>query len=81
METSKTYRLVPSFGNSFGTGWQVMMDNFLRLFLVVIILVILTGPFTGLDFKFDSNQISGIICLSWAMIWASEVCLHLARSG
>jgi uncharacterized membrane protein len=56
METSKTYRLVPSFGNSFGTGWQVMMDNFLRLFLVVIILVILTGPFSGLDFKFDKSD-------------------------
>jgi uncharacterized membrane protein len=57
METIKNYRLVPSFGNSFGTGWQVMMDNFLRLFLVVIILAILTGPFTGLDFKFDKSDL------------------------
>jgi len=30
METEKNYRLVPTFGNSFGTGFQVMLDNFNR---------------------------------------------------
>jgi hypothetical protein len=45
METNKEYRLVPGFGNSFGTGWDVMLDNFLRLFLVIIILAIVTAPF------------------------------------
>jgi hypothetical protein len=44
METNNEYNLVPGFGNSFGTGWKVMMNNFLRLFLVVIILAILTAP-------------------------------------
>jgi hypothetical protein len=35
METEKReYRLKPGFGNSFGTGWEVMMNNFLRLFLL-----------------------------------------------
>lgn len=57
METSNSnYRLVPTFGNSFGTGWQVMLDNFLRLFLVVIILAILTAPMKMLDFKFEFND-------------------------
>ena len=45
METNNEYKLVPGFGNSFGTGWRVMMDNFLRLLLVIIILAMLVGPF------------------------------------
>jgi hypothetical protein len=60
METNSKYRLVPTFGNSFGTGWQVMTDNFLRLFLVVIILSILTVPFKMLDFKIDANDLNKI---------------------
>jgi len=40
METSNEYRLVPGFGNSFSAGWRVMTDNFLRLFLVILILAI-----------------------------------------
>jgi len=50
METNSEYRLVPGFGNSFGTGWSVMKDNFLRLFLVVIILGIIAAPFKILNF-------------------------------
>ena len=39
METEKKqYRLIPTFGDSLGTGWNVMFDNFLRLFLIVIIM-------------------------------------------
>lgn len=61
METNNNnYRLVPTFGNSFGTGWNVMMDNFLRLFLVVIVLSILTAPFKMLDFKFNENDFNHI---------------------
>jgi len=56
METNKEYKLIPTFGDSFGAGWRVMMDNFLRLFLVVFILAILTGPMKGLDFHFDGSD-------------------------
>jgi hypothetical protein len=45
METNADYKLVPGFGNSFSAGWRVMMDNFLRLFLVILILAIIAGPF------------------------------------
>ncbi len=44
METKRIYRYVPSFGASYGTGWKVMTDNFLRLLLVVIVLAIISGP-------------------------------------
>jgi hypothetical protein len=56
METSNEYKLVPGFGNSFGTGWRVMMDNFLRLFLVIIILAIVTAPFKLFNFSFDMSD-------------------------
>lgn len=55
--TTNNYRLVPGFGNSFGTGWQVMFDNFLRLFLVIIILSILTAPLKLFNFKFDMSDL------------------------
>jgi len=57
METKNEYRLVPGFGNSFGTGWQVMMDNFLRLFLLVIILGILTAPLKIFNFDFNLSDL------------------------
>jgi hypothetical protein len=57
METSNEYKLVPGFGNSFGTGWNVMMDNFLRLFLVVIILSVVTAPFKIFNFHFDLSDL------------------------
>ncbi|MDX9811134.1 MAG: hypothetical protein RBU28_02010 [Bacteroidales bacterium] len=44
METQNVNIPRPSFGNSFGRGWQVMTDNFLRLLLVVFVLAILTAP-------------------------------------
>jgi hypothetical protein len=53
METEKQYNLSPTFGDSFGTGWKVMFDNFLRLFLVIIILSIIIAPFKALNFHFD----------------------------
>jgi hypothetical protein len=57
METNSEYRLVPGFGNSFSTGWRVMMDNFLRLFLVIIVLAIVTAPFKALNFNFDLSDL------------------------
>jgi hypothetical protein len=59
MENGKTYKLVPGYGNSFGTGFQVMLDNFLRLLLVVFVLAILTAPFKLFDFKFDLYDFPG----------------------
>ncbi len=60
METTGEYKLVPGLRNSFGTGWKVMTDNFLRLFLVVIIISILVAPFKFLNFKFDLPELPGI---------------------
>jgi uncharacterized membrane protein len=57
METNNEYRLVPGYSNSFGTGWRVMTDNFLRLFLVIIILAIITAPMRGFNFKFDASDL------------------------
>jgi hypothetical protein len=58
METEKRkYRLLPNFGDSFGTGWLVMSDSFLRLFLVVILLCIITAPFSSIQFKFDPSDL------------------------
>jgi hypothetical protein len=59
METEKRqYRLVPGFGSSFGTGWDVMMNNFLRLFLLVVILAIITAPLKTLNFKFNIHDLN-----------------------
>ena len=60
METNNDYRLVPGFGNSFGTGWRVMTDNFLRLFLVIIVLSIVTAPFKMFNFKFDASDLHNL---------------------
>jgi len=57
MENEKNYKLVPGYGNSFGTGFQVMRDNFLRLLLVVFVLGILTAPLKLFDFKFNLNDL------------------------
>ena len=57
METSNEYKLVPGFGNNFGTGWRVMMDNFLRLFLVVIILAIVATPLKMFNFHSDWSDL------------------------
>jgi hypothetical protein len=54
METvKKQYRLYPNFGDSFGTGWDVMMDSFLRLFLLVVILGIIAAPMQAMHFRFN----------------------------
>ena len=55
METQSKYNLKPTFGDSLGAGWQVMLDNFLRLFLVVLVLGVLTAPLK-FNFHFDSSD-------------------------
>jgi hypothetical protein len=60
METTNEYNLVPGFRNSFGTGWKVMQDNFLRLFLVVVVVAILVAPIKILNIDFDLSDIPGI---------------------
>lgn len=55
VEQKKEYNLKPTFGDSYGTGWYVMIDNFLRLLLVVFVLSILTGPMKGINFDLDDH--------------------------
>ena len=59
METNDEYKLVPGFGNSFGTGWRVMTDNFLRLLLVIIILAVVVGPFKMANYNFSPSHFHG----------------------
>jgi hypothetical protein len=56
METERKYTLAPTFGDSFGTGWNVMFDNFLRLFLVVLIIAIVAAPFKMAHIRFDPTD-------------------------
>jgi uncharacterized membrane protein len=60
METNNVYNLKPTFGDSFGTGWRVMSDNFLRLFLVIVIMAIVSGPLKLFDFKFNLNDLHNL---------------------
>ena len=64
METNTEYKLVPGFGNSFSAGWRVMTDNFLRLFLVILILAIVTSPLKMFNFKFNWSDLHN---LPWNM--------------
>lgn len=56
MEKIREYKLMPTFGDSYGTGWNVMFNNFLRLLLVVIVLAVLTGPMGGLNYNLDKHD-------------------------
>jgi uncharacterized membrane protein len=58
METNNEYKLIPGFSNSFGTGWKVMSDNFLRLLLVIIVLSIVTAPMKIFNFHFDASDLN-----------------------
>jgi uncharacterized membrane protein len=55
METKRIYSYIPSFSGSYGTGWKAMADNFLRLLLVVLVLVIITSPMTGVNAKYEMD--------------------------
>ncbi len=68
MEKTREYKLIPTFGDSFGTGWNVMLDNFLRLLLVVFVLGILTGPMKGLNFNLDKHDF-GNLPFHWDGDW------------
>ena len=59
METNSEYKLVPGFSNSFGTGWRVMADNFLRLLLVIVILAVLVAPFKIFNMNFGPSDFHG----------------------
>jgi hypothetical protein len=59
MESNEDYKLVPGFGNSFGTGWRVMTDNFLRLLLVIIIVGILVGPLKLMHWNINPSDFHG----------------------
>jgi hypothetical protein len=69
--TGREYKLVPDFGYCFGTGWRVMTDNFLRLFLVIIILAIVTAPFKMFNFHFDWSDISNVPW-HWGHNWGHD---------
>lgn len=69
METNSEYKLVPGFSNSFGTGWKVMADNFLRLLLVIIILGILVAPFKIFNMDFGPSDFHGG---PWNWNWDDE---------
>jgi uncharacterized membrane protein len=56
LEKNRNYNLRPTFCDSFGTGWNVMLDNFLRLLLAVFVLIILTGPMKGINFNLDKHD-------------------------
>jgi len=58
MENGNGYKLYPSFGDSFSAGWRVMSDNFLRLFLVVLVVAIVSGPARGFHWNMNSGDFS-----------------------
>lgn len=59
METIDGYKLSPTFGDSFGAGWKVMQDNFIRLLLIVIVVSIVNGPSSGTNFKISGDDFNG----------------------
>jgi len=69
MEKIRDYRLLPTFGDSYGTGWNVMMNNFLRLLLVVLVLAVLTGPMNGINFNFDKHDFGNFNWDNWHGDW------------
>lgn len=72
METINEYKLVPGFSSSFGTGWKVMLDNFLRLFLVIIVLAIVTAPMKVLNFHFDASDLHKL-SFGWGNDWGNSM--------
>jgi hypothetical protein len=82
METGTEYKLVPGFGNSFGTGWKVMSQNFLRLLLVVIVLGIAVAPLKLFNLNIGPSDFHGA---PWNWDWddhrVMEHMLGLASLG
>jgi hypothetical protein len=69
METKSEYKLVPGFSNSFGTGWKVMADNFLRLLLVILIIGLVVAPFKIFNFDFGPSDFHGA---PWNWNWNDD---------
>jgi len=53
MENNK---FLPTFGRSFGNGWEAMGNNFLELFLVIIVLGIIDIPASMLQYRVDPTH-------------------------
>lgn len=60
METNNDYKLKPTFGDSLGTGWRVMGDNFLRLLLIVLVVAILTAPAKIFHTNFNASDLHNL---------------------
>jgi hypothetical protein len=56
METTEKNQTRPTLGSSFSNGWQVMGNNFLYLFLVVIIMSFINAPASLMQFKFNMHE-------------------------
>jgi hypothetical protein len=69
MGKTREYKLIPTFGDSFGSGWNVMFNNFLRLLLVVIVLGVLTGPMNGINYNFDKHDFGNFHWDHWNGDW------------
>jgi hypothetical protein len=72
METSNEYNLNPGFGNSFGTGWNVMFNNFLRLFLVIIVLAVIAAPFKIFHYNINLSDLHRAPW-NWGNDWARNL--------
>ena len=81
METNNEYKLVPGFRNSFGTGWKVMTDNFLRLFLAIVIMGIAVAPFKIFNFDFGPHLHGAPWNWNWDDEGSYEHLLGLASLG
>lgn len=56
METLEQNKTLPSFGNSFSQGWEVMKKYFLILFLVVVVVGIIMGPTQAFNINIDPSH-------------------------
>ncbi len=56
METNEQKKLLPTFGRSFGHGWNTMSKYFLILLLVVFVMSIIMAPMQigNMNFKMDN---------------------------
>ncbi|MBN1417119.1 MAG: hypothetical protein JW973_18630 [Bacteroidales bacterium] len=67
METQNQKKIEPTFGGSFGNGWDVMSRYFLVLLLVVIVLGIIWFPTQFMNIKFDSDT------FPWMEDWRDHI--------
>lgn len=56
METLEQNKTLPSFGNSFSQGWEVIKKYFLILFLVVVVVGIIMGPTQAFNINIDPSH-------------------------